>query len=495
MGKVPDRAKIREVVQKRRRRRGWTPFAGPQLRAYLAAKTVDQLGFGGAGGGGKTDLALGLALLQHKRAVFYRRQYTQLSGAIDRSRAVYRGRGKYNESRHRWSFKSKRVVQFAGMEREADKEKWRGIPFDLRVYDEAQNFLESQIRFVGAWTRTDDPDQHCLELFCFNPPTTPEGLWIIKFFAPWLDEEHPNPALPGEIRYFAMVRGMEVEVESGEPFEVDGELVTPKSRTFFPARVEDNPVYMKAGYKATLQALPEPLRSQMLRGDFRVGLEDDAWQVLPTSLTKAAMVRGRAGIPADAALVGLGSDIACGGVDRTTIARYYRFQEAGALRLRFGPMLFYPGRETPDGQTAAARIIEALGGSSVVPNVDIAGVGQGVRTALSLAGVEFNDVNFAAGSYGTDVSGKLRFANLRAEMYWRFREALERGEVDLPDDRELLAELCAARWSLTQAGIQLEPKDAIKKRLGRSPDLADAIVLAWYQAEVGGFSESPWGRR
>jgi len=54
-----------------------------------------------------------------------------------------------------------------------------------------------------------------------------------------------------------------------------------------PAEVENVP----AGYVTTLQGLPEPMRSQLLYGDFSVGREDDAWQVIPTAWIKAAMDR------------------------------------------------------------------------------------------------------------------------------------------------------------------------------------------------------------
>ena len=42
------------------------------------------------------------------------------------------------------------------------------------------------------------------------------------------------------------------------------QIITPKSRTFIPARVTDNSYYMASGYMSQLQSLPEPLRSQML---------------------------------------------------------------------------------------------------------------------------------------------------------------------------------------------------------------------------------------
>ena len=61
------------------------------------------------------------------------------------------------------------------------------------------------------------------------------------------------------------------------------------------------------------------------------------------------------------------------------------------------------------------------------------------------------------------------------------REALDPNnarQVMLPDDPELLGDLCAPRWAMTTRGIKIEDKEAIKERLGRSPDVGDAIVIA-----------------
>jgi hypothetical protein len=66
------------------------------------------------------------------------------------------------------------------------------------------------------------------------------------------------------------------------------------SRTFIPSRVSDNPYLMGTGYMTQLQSLPEPLRSQMLYGDFKAGVQDDPWQVIPTAWVEAAMRAGSA---------------------------------------------------------------------------------------------------------------------------------------------------------------------------------------------------------
>ena len=80
--------------------------------------------------------------------------------------------------------------------------------------------------------------------------------------------------------------------------------------------------------------------------------------------------------------------------------------------------------------------------------------------------------------------------NKRAEYYWRMREALEPehgDDVALPPGAEVVADLCAARYKLTTAGIQIEDKEAIKERIGRSPDVGEAILLANLQYIRGVF--------
>ncbi len=63
---------------------------------------------------------------------------------------------------------------------------------------------------------------------------------------------------------------------------------------------------------------------------------------------------------------------------------------------------------------------------------------------------------------------------------------MERGEVSLPDDDDLRADLSALRYLFTQDGrIQIENKDEVRRRLGRSPDRGDAVALAHWYASTG----------
>jgi hypothetical protein len=87
--------------------------------------------------------------------------------------------------------------------------------------------------------------------------------------------------------------------------------------------------------------------------------------------------------------------------------------------------------------------------------------------------------------------------NKRAETWWKFREALDPAYgngLALPPDPQLRADLTSPTWKLTPRGIQIESKDEIRKRLGRSPDRGDAVVLAWVTALETGTSSAPGGR-
>ena len=155
---APQRARLARWAKKRRLQRVWAPFAGPQTVAFDC--TADVIGFGGAGGGGKTDLALGLAVKKHRRSSIYRRTYPTLSAVIDRSREILRemeraGKARYSEQSKRWRIAARdgepeRRIRFGAMQYERDKENYRGDPDDLKVFDEAQNFTESQVRFCSG---------------------------------------------------------------------------------------------------------------------------------------------------------------------------------------------------------------------------------------------------------------------------------------------------------------------------------------------------------
>lgn len=446
----------------------WTPLPGPQTMAYESE--ADIIGYGGAAGGGKTDLACGKTLTQHQKTMILRRVGTELTAIEDRLEQLIGSREGYNGQKKIWRIPGKQI-EFASLPTAGDERGFQGRPHDLLVFDEAANFLEQQVRFLLGWLRTTDPHQKCQALLTFNPPTSAEGRWIIDFFNPWLDPKHPCPAQPGELRWFATLDGKDTEVLSGDIFEHKGERVKPMSRTFIPSRVSDNPYLMGTGYMATLQSLPEPLRSQMLNGDFQAGMEDDPWQVIPTAWIDLAMARWTKPLrlePMDS----MGIDVARGGKDNTIIARRHD--------MWFDEALSYPGPQTPDGPTIAGLVIAAAR-DNAVQHIDVIGVGSSPYDFLNQAHQPVVGVNVAEKAFGTDKSGRLTFANLRSELIWRMRETLDPTSntgICLPLDKRLRADLCAYTWKLQGATIRVESREEIEKRIGRSPDWASAYILA-----------------
>jgi hypothetical protein len=487
-------AALAEIDRLRARRNLWRPLPGPQSLALNSRATI--VGYGGAAGGGKTDLAIGAAVTRHRKAIIFRREYPQLRDIVSRGRDLLDESPvgwKYNANETTFRFEDGRTLELGAVQLADDWRKYKGRAHDYVAFDEATEFQESQVRALLAWLRTTEPGQRVRAVLTFNPPTSQEGMWVIRFFAPWLDPEHPNPAAPGELRWFAMVDGQEREVPDGSPFEHVGptgeaETIRPMSRTFIPARLSDNPYLLATDYGTVLQSLPEPLRSQLLRGDFAAGMESDPWQVIPTAWVQQAQRRWREWSPDGRPPDGFepacsGLDVAHGGKDKTVTA--VRYAAVGAARCWVAPPVKVPGADTPDGKAAASAFLRAWPGQGRA-NIDAIGygasaaerlrdappMGHGIATAAA--------VNVAEKSEFRDRSGKFGMRNLRAEMYWRLREALDPDGpilMALPPDPELLADLCQPRFEIQTTGIKIEDKADVAGRLGRSPDVGDAVAL------------------
>lgn len=453
----------------------WLPQEGPQTQARNSP--ADILGYGGAAGGGKTDLEIGLALTDHQRSIIYRKEGTQLHGIYDRIEEIIGTRNGFNSQDKIWRMADGRRVEFGGLANPTDHKKYQGRGHDLKCFDEATEIPEYMVRFLMGWRRTSDPDQRCRIVMAFNPPTDSDGRWVIPFFGPWLDPNHKNPAQPGELRWYTTIDGKDVELPNGDLVEVDGEMVQPLSRTFIPAKVEDNIYYMESGYKAVLQALPEPLRSQMLRGDFSAGMQEDPWQVIPEVWVREAMDRWEP-LTERRPMDSMGVDVARGGQDQTILApRHGNW---------FAPLITFPGTETPNGPLVAGLVIQERRDKAVV-HIDVIGVGSSPYDFLTQNGIQTVPVNASEtpfdefGERQTTRDGEVGFFNTRSMLYWRMREALDpaNGElIALHPDEELVKDLCTPKWTFGKFGIQVESKKDIIKRLQHSTDKGDATVYA-----------------
>lgn len=453
----------------------WVPQAGPQSAAYHSL--ADIIFYGGSAGGGKTEILLGLSLTEQEHSIIFRREAVQLIGIEERMTKILGTRKGYNSQDGIWRLPEGRVLELGSVKEPEDWMKYQGRPHDFKGFDEITHFTELQFRTLIGWMRTDNPNVRQRVVAAGNPPTTAEGEWVKRFWAAWLDPQHPNPAKPGELRWYVTnEKGEDQEVPDATPVMVGGELMTPKSRTYIPSRVDDNLFLTTTGYKATLQALPEPLRSQMLRGDFNVGSSDPVWQLIPTDWVKAAQARWK-DRDTKGPMTAIGFDPSRGGQDKSSAARRH-----GQW---FDKIITVPGVVTKDGPTAAGFVAPLIRDGAVVC-IDSIGIGSSALDFIKGLGLHVHSVVGSEGSALMDKAGQMHFKNKRAEMYWLLREALDPTNPDpiaLPPDQELLGDLTAPRYKVLTMGkgaaILVSSKDDIRLVLGRSPDKGDSVAMTF----------------
>lgn len=451
--------------------RKWLPNPGPQTEAYFCE--ADELFYGGGAGGGKSALLCGVAINEHKNALILRRISKNLKGIKRELHGILGSYDGFNDQAGVWRHPNG-VIDLGHCEHEGDKESYQGVPHDLKGFDEITQFSETQYTYVIGWNRSADPNQRCRVIATGNPPTTSEGGWVIKRWGAWLDKSHPNPAKPGELRWYTTVDGEDLDVPKDY---VGPKGERPRSRTFIPALLEDNPDLAETGYAAVIEGMPEPLRTMMREGRFDMATQDDPWQAIPTMWIQAAMARWTSTPPEDVPMTAVAADVAQGGADRTQIQARYDFWYS-----RFNS---YKGHETPDGPSVAAKIIPVMRDRCRV--VVDAGGGYGGDTLTQLAHADIDCFGFKGGSGSNSATrdGMYRFKNLRAQAVWQFREMLDPtydSRIALPPDPELLADLCAFRFEIKPSGsgevIVIGPKDDMKELLGRSPDKGDTTIMA-----------------
>ena len=433
-------------------------------------------------------LSIALAIQRHFKSIIFRRESTQTDGLIANAKEVILEDASFNGTANEFNWADGRSLKFAGLPSADDWRKHAGRERDLMVFDEAAEFLEVQVSSLFAWNRG-PTGVHCQVLLASNPPRTADGAWMRIWFAPWLDPKYPNPAQDGELRWAVFRAGQIRWTDGPADVEIDGEFIKPKSLTFVRALLKDNPYRDTPEYRASLQALPDTLRKQMLHGDFEAGEEDDAFQTIPTSWVREAQQRWTPVPPVGVPMCAMGVDVAQGGADTTVLAPRY---DGWYPRLTVKP-----GTETPDGKSVAGLVVTKRRDQARII-IDIGG-GWGGDAYATLKQNNIDTVSYMGvkPSLRRTVDKQLKFFNTRAEAYWRFREALDPSQAQgspimLPDDPELVADLCAPAYTIEARGIKVEPKDKVTARLGRSPDKGDAVVMAWWDGAKQANHEGGW---
>jgi hypothetical protein len=216
--------------------------------------------------------------------------------------------------------------------------------------------------------------------------------------------------------------------------------------------------------------------------------------LIPLKWIRAAQSREcKPGLPNE-----LGVDIG-GGVDPNIIAH------------RRGPVVrVYSKDLEPDTMITTGNIIQALAATGAErAKVDVIGIGRGVVNRGKEQGFPFVGVN-ASSMPMSKLKMKSRpiyprpvkppeqeFVNLRAEGYWHLRSLFQDGAIDIdPLDDDLAAQLAALKFHPNSQGqTVIESKKNLKMDIHRSPDEADAVMLAFINVEHEFIRrEGTWGR-
>ena len=292
----------------------WTPHPGPQ-RAFLLSP-ADELLYGGAAGGGKSDALLAEAVPDLDNPGFHalllRRTYPELegkgSGLIPRAAELWPSLGgRFDRHKLLWTFPSGATVGFGHLEHPSSVYAYHSAQFAYIAFDELTTFLEAQYLYMLSRLRS--PAGIRVRVRAASNPGGIGHTWVRRRFVEKLR--------PGEIRWFKRASSDEIALpplldaalrvqqtgqratqakppspllmtassSSGEGVggeasggEATGEIeVSPAdpsamSRQFIPARVFDNPslISKDPGYVRRLKALDPVDRRRLLDGDWWV---------------------------------------------------------------------------------------------------------------------------------------------------------------------------------------------------------------------------------
>jgi len=441
-----------------------------------------------------SSLVLGLAFNNHWRSLIMRRQYTDLGHLLEEAQKFNGGRDGFNGSPPpQLKRPDGKILDFGAASKVGNEQHWQGNPHDLIGVDEATQFAEIQIRFLMGWLRSTKPGQRKRVVLATNPPLSAEGLWVTEMFAPWLDEKFENPAAPGELRYAIVPNDKEVWVDGPEPVwnEEMQKFLEPKSYTYIPAALKDNPFLAGTGYDKELDALPEEIRTALM-GGFRTTFKDAPMQIIPTEWVRLAQQRWREVQPDGIPMCSIGVDCTGGGTDPMVIAARYDGW--------FAPFIEIQGKDMPiDGinkATAGHIVTNRKDGAEVIIDMG-GGYGSGAYEILKDNDIDVYKYMGAEGTTKRSKDGKLKFTNTRTAALWLFREALDPDQpggspIALPPSIKVMADLCAPTFQVTPNGIKAKSKEEVCKDLGRSTNHGDAVIMAWFRGPTGITHSGDW---
>jgi predicted phage terminase large subunit-like protein len=207
----------------------------PRQTEFLLAADVEEVFYGGAAGGGKSDALLTAALQfaeePEYNAILFRKTYRALAlsgGLMDRAHEWLGTQARWNSEQKEFKFPSGATLSFGFMENDNDQYRYASTDYQFIGFDELTDFKEEQYLFMFSRLRRLAKSPVPMRVRGASNPVGPGREWVKRRF-----------------------------------------VSDPEGRLFVPATLEDNPFLDRESYRRALQKLPEALRNQLLHGDWR----------------------------------------------------------------------------------------------------------------------------------------------------------------------------------------------------------------------------------
>lgn len=218
----------------------WRPHLGAQTR--LVTCPYQEILYGGAKGGGKSDGLLGFWLGQYgrnpiwARGIIFRKSYPELEQLIARARELFVPLGaKWNENKKTWYFRGGATLKFRFLKNLKETAKYQGHEYTFIAFDEVGDVAEEQyINILRGALRSSKPIKERVLLLTGNPQGDGHK-WLLRRFI---------LAAPPEVPIVDKMTMADGRVQLW-------------TRVFIPALLEDNPTLMKndPGYEARLMQM------------------------------------------------------------------------------------------------------------------------------------------------------------------------------------------------------------------------------------------------